>query len=313
MPQTGAKTRPRVLAYVNRNFPFSILPRLDLANDPDFQILEVHTSIENFYILYFYNERPTMGTDCKLTFDRFLGLEIPLKKPFLLLGDMNLHHSMWNPARDSFSPTASTFVDFLEVHEALLIMDSQVIEDFGGTFQRSNTKQLSIIDLAFSVKFQALHWGNWRYAQSSGSDHEAICFSATLNHDTFKADTMLPQGYNLKKGNWIKYVKLLKEMQPLYSQHLNLAIAESDYERIAFLLQDIITSAATKSIPRSKPCSRSKAWWTTELSDLRKTYHRKRRLAKNIPTHSHMENARVARNIYFEQSHTRRVSTGKAF
>ncbi|KAK7937452.1 uncharacterized protein PG986_014320 [Apiospora aurea] len=51
VPQESAdlpsiKTRPGVMTYIRKSFPFEVNPRLDLVSDPYMQILEVITPIE---------------------------------------------------------------------------------------------------------------------------------------------------------------------------------------------------------------------------------------------------------------------------
>ena len=55
-PSKYAKTRPRVLAYFSRSFPFDFSPRFDLCEDPDIQIFEIFAP-ETFFLVHIYNEK----------------------------------------------------------------------------------------------------------------------------------------------------------------------------------------------------------------------------------------------------------------
>lgn len=89
--------RPRVMTYVKKASQIQVMPRYDLVSDPNYQILEVDLPGKAFYIICIYNEKPLTPSFSHYTVQRFLNLQLQLDKPFVLLGDFNLHHPLWNP------------------------------------------------------------------------------------------------------------------------------------------------------------------------------------------------------------------------
>lgn len=131
-----------------------ITARYDTVSDPDYQFLELRLSCEAFYVVNMYNEKPTLNLLSQLTLQRFLDLNPQMDKPFLFLGDVNLHHSSWNPEVQNNTLLANNLVRYLDSARAQIIINSAIIEEYGGTFHRSNSRKTSIIDLAFAARFQ---------------------------------------------------------------------------------------------------------------------------------------------------------------
>ena len=298
LPLSTVGLRPRLVTYVNRNSPYEITSRTDIISDPDMQIFEVTTHLESFLIIHVYNEKPTSPGETHTTLQRLFQAQIQINMPFLLLGDLNLHHSWWNPMVSNPSSQATELFQFLKGFEANLLVEPEVIEEFGGTFHRSNTRNTSIIDLAFSAGFKKLEWQNWRYGESTGSDHEVILFEATFPPQKFQP-SCLPPSFNLKKANWKRFGESLSSLETKYTALLHEAIEARNTDQIAFLFGDIILQATKGAIPRCRPTSYSKSWWTEELTLLRKEYHIKKRRSKKSWLPADIEEARLARNNYF--------------
>ena len=153
------------------------------------QVFEVTAQFESFLIIHFYNENSTVPGETHTTLQRLFQDQIPINMPFLLFGGLNLHQSWWNPMVSNPSSQATELLQFLKGDKVNLLVYPEVIEEFGGTFHRSNTVNTSIVDLKFSAGFKKLEWYNWQYGESIGSDHEVIFFKAkfppkTSNHHT---------------------------------------------------------------------------------------------------------------------------------
>ncbi|KAF5194028.1 reverse transcriptase, partial [Thalictrum thalictroides] len=175
-----------------------------------------------------------------------------------------------------------------------------VIEELGGTFHRSNTRNTSIIDLVFATHFKTLHWRDWRYTESTGSDHEAIVYSTTISGH-YKFTKLQEPRYNIKKANWQKFEQNLRSLEYPIGQQLDLDIASHNFDSIASHLHSLLYQAAKDSIPRMRVSSHSKPWWTKELTELRQKYHSLRRKGKKSLDPVHIEEARLARNVYFRK------------
>lgn len=303
-PCSQQQLRPRVLTYLKKSSHWQVTPRFDLVMDPDYQILEVTASSESFFIIHIYNEKPTTDIYNKYTIERFLDNREVINKPFLLLGDLNLHHTSWNPQTRYSSAIAEQLVNFLDKNHALPLMNFSIIEEHGGTFHRPSCHTTSIIDLAFVAGFRIMTWSNWRYAESTGSDHEFITFEGHLekfDSSNKNITGIMPARFNLKKADWKLFEKFLLSNLAVQEQRLNQAKLEQNHDGVASILQSYIHDAALKAIPIQRTSTRSKPWWSVELTHLRKTFHTLQRRAKkrgHIDS-SLIEEARVARNNYF--------------
>lgn len=298
LPSTDTRIRPRTITYIKQFFEFEVTPRFDIINDPDLQILELFLPEESFFIIHIYNEKPLNDEETRTTVQRLIDIPIKLQKPFILLGDLNLHHPWWNPFISNPSTQAESFITFLRRYHTRLLNDAQVIEELGGTFHRSHSTSISVIDLAFATRFSNLWWSDWRYAQSTGSDHEVILISAQLNQNHL-FQSSLPPKYNLKKADWKLYKNNLLLNETLNTQRLDTAIAQKNTNEVARFMEQTIHDAARLSIPTRVLSSRSKPWWTNNLTQQRQHFHTLRRRAKKFPSAEHIEEARIVRNQYF--------------
>ena len=71
---------------------------------------------------------------------------------------------------------------------------------------------------------------------------------------------------------------MLEELKHLERQKLN----QEQMKEIACNLRNLITKAAEQNISRRKPCSRSKIWWNSNLTVLRKEMTKQNRTYKRL-------------------------------
>ncbi|KAK7912203.1 hypothetical protein PG985_014684 [Apiospora marii] len=290
---SSIQTRPRVVTYIRKSFPFEVNPRFDLVSDPYMQVLEVITPIENFYIVNIYNQTDEKGS---FTVQRFLDLNPPIT-PALIVGDLNLHHPWWNPLARS-SPLSERLTGYLHAAQATLLIDHATIESQGGTFHRPNSRKTSVIDLAFSIGFRSLHWQDWSYLPGTGSDHEAVSLRAFL--PAYQAARPRPPQFCTKKADWERFRRQLREVAVSLESTIDAAADRGDFESVALSLQRAIEVATNESIPVKRPCDRSKAWWCPDLTVQRMRYHRAFRRYKRTPSRETETACKEARNSYFQ-------------
>ena len=159
---------------------------------------------------------------------------------------------------------------------------------------------ISVIDLTFYSPFRKLAWSGWRYLENSGSDHEVIAYEARpIQQPT---DSLLynsrPPLFNYKLADWDKYSKLISRKEETICQQIDNLITSNDYDGIASTITKAILNAAEAAIPRLKPCERSKPWWSTKLTSLRKSLNRAFRLYKKNPSSQLEEEYKTTRNLY---------------
>lgn len=119
------KERPRTAIYIRKAARIEHKVRRDLSTTGDLLVLEVYRHTERFLILNIYNEKElaedssTQPTGAR-TIKRAL-LNLQLLSPFLIAGDFNCHHFLWNTAIQTHSQEAATLVQWLQKHSAQLL------------------------------------------------------------------------------------------------------------------------------------------------------------------------------------------------
>jgi hypothetical protein len=227
--------RPRVAIFALKVTSYSYTARPDLANDPDLFILQVSSStISPFQLINLYNERG-LGSCRDWTVKRSLQGLKPDKRT-VICGDFNAHHSWWNST--IASPIRCTeLVPWLERYS----FELKNIED-QATFLRSNTENLSIIDLTFATKAIETDIGNWYIDEEAGtgSDHELIRFSIYTSSTKTAIDPLKLNSYNLKKADWVIFKEVLvKEQSKVLDVFIDLS-TEDRLERAATSLKEVI-------------------------------------------------------------------------
>jgi hypothetical protein len=155
--------------------------RYDLCNNPDTQVIKVLNNTEPFYIVNVYNERRLIeGSTVQQYTVVWLLQYLQFDLLAIVAGDFNAYYSWWNSTSCYRIQHTRILVDWLRRIQANLLVDSEVTNQYGGTFYRSNLQTESIIDLAFNTGFQQIQWLNWHYAEATGSDYETIAFRAVI-------------------------------------------------------------------------------------------------------------------------------------
>ena len=133
--------------------------------------------------------------------------------------------------------------------------------------------------------------------------------------------------YNLEKADWKAFSQKLLELDqsskfrwdyhetdPSWEDRTDIELDfDLGLENEAIKLQEMIKIAAEASIPRKKPFSKSKAWWTKELTSLRRQYGKARKSWKKSPNHDTHRAYLEARNSYFQEVKLAKTSCWNTF
>jgi predicted transcriptional regulator len=179
------------------------------------------------------------------------------------------------------------------------------IEDLA-TFHRSNTENISVIDLIFATIEIESKIDNWCIAEKAytGLDHEVIRFSINKDSEDNLINPIKQERYNLDKADWEKFKEsILSEYTELEQKFQDLSI-EAQLDSVAKSLELAIQKAADKAIPRRKISYYSKPWWNDEIDKSRERLSQKRRIWKRArDTQSH-KTFLSERNKYFSMIKT---------
>ena len=110
------------------------------------------------------------------------------------------------------------------------------IEDLA-TFHRSNTENISIIDLTFATIAIESKIDNWCIDKEAytGSDHEVIRFSINKDSEDNQISSIKQERYNLDKADWEKFKESIL----------------SEYTELAQKFQDLFIEAQLDSAAKS--------------------------------------------------------------
>src|SRR5215469_14137070 len=276
LPSFPSSIRQRVAIFYRKLSRFQYSQRDDLSS-PDLLVIDIIGSkIPDLQLINIYNEKSLEEGVDEYTIERSL-VNLAPSKNSILGGDFNAHHPWWNSTISS-PIRAEALIQWLQRHMFELISQPDQ-----STFYRQGMESLSVIDLVFVSQGLMRKHIDWEIDQetASGSDHEILLYSIVESDDLVEnpAYQML---YNLEKADWKAFSQKLLELDqsskfrwdyhetdPSWEDKTDIELDfDLGLENEAIKLQEMIKIAAEASIPRKKPFSKSKAWWTKELTSL---------------------------------------------
>ena len=165
--------------------------------------------------------------------------------PGILGGDFNAHHTSWGSAHNN--PMGSALHDQISESNYLLVKPL------------SPTRKKNFIDL--SIVHSSLWLSTkWEINDSFSSDHRAVQLTITLpKNDTAKTTSFSPK-WILRKADWEKYKLAITSIS-------NSTPISTDINTESTNINDIITAAANKHIPKTKPTTdRKDNWYDSPLT-----------------------------------------------
>ena len=199
-----------------------------------------------------------------------------LTGPYLLLGDLNAHSTLWgNQTNNALGDTVEKFVE----HNDLSLLNDQ-----SATYLHPATGSFSSIDLSLCSPslFLDFHWNV--HNDQCGSDHYPVFLriNKPMPHET------VPK-WKLHKANWSEFKRLANDL-------LKKDRFEGKTDPIS-LFSDTIIDIATQTIPKTSANSKCipKPWFNTEC--LKAVKARKNALQKfsTEPTTENLNKYRSAR------------------
>jgi len=296
LPPATDRYKPRVATYVHERL-LSVISILPLFFETghlmavNFHSPEVRfDTSHNLFHLYNAYSIPNGHTRSVSPVDLFSQHDFPT----LVLGDLNIYHSVSDPTRllscyEQF--ISSPYFDRASAQLLSLLNTPGVYTRFPFT---SNHRP-AVFDLRFANTALLPYFSSWNPSlPPSGSDHTAL--SIILSTPLLKPP---PMGLNWKFTDWDHISPLLADLTiaapPALPtpNSLNLWFDDS----LAKVTHLITSNTATK-----RPSFYSKPWWTPELTQLQHIYHHTTRLTRKNQSSPAL--ARAARNRYFKAIQT---------
>lgn len=193
-----------------------------------------------------------------------------LTTPFLLLGDLNSHNTIWGSEKVDAAGR--------RVEQLLDEFDLVLLNTGEGTYINSRSNSLSAIDLSISSPCLAplVEWN----VSINNTDHLPICIKFAerfTSNDTYKK-------WKLLKANWPKYQSILSsETQLINPDNTNVTEVND--------ITKLILHAAQQSIPKTRGTETSikkVPWWNTEIENSIKDKKKAFNTFKKYPTQENM-------------------------
>jgi ribonuclease HI len=300
--------RPRVAIYISTRISsnsYRIIPF------PSRDISAISFTLPNsprpLTLVNVYNP-PTVFTTLT-TLNRFITSHAPLfspNTPFSIMGDFNLHHSLWKDPNQA-QPNHLQAEELLTLMTAIgaQLRSQPAIHTF-----QSATGATSVIDLVFtSPAADNLYIAcitSHDPALDHGSDHFPILHQLAIPPSPREN----PRRFNWKATDWKPIITMVQNSlrdwttPPPQHQRIDLAI-----HRVTSTIRNAIETHATATAPTPF----SKRWWSEELSILRKEASKARRRWRQSRTLEHKAAWMEARRIYEKNIHKHKRDHWRTF
>ena len=172
--------------------------------------------------------------------------DVSVQGPFILLGDVNAHHSSWGSLHETRRGS--------EIESLLTELNLVCLNDGSPTYLSASYQTSSAIDIAVVSPCLATWFQFMVDDDPHFSDHFPIKLHLTFNQITLPPPSI--PSWSLKHADWDKFREAVNENAE------NMTTPE-----ITTLLNNI-SEAAERSIPISRPTRRktSTPWWTQECA-----------------------------------------------
>ena len=315
LPDTANNEKPRTAVYVSKSrLDILCTYRPDLLShlDGDVLPLQILAGKEKFILWNIYNERKKLTPDSRplYTMDRTLHL-LHIPQHSILCGDFNAHHSLWNSAVQQ-QIRGDVLVEWFRANKCDLVNQPDI-----PTYNYRQGTGSSILDLTLTTEDLFDRVVDWTVDEDAhtGSDHEVVRFTLVLDTDSLVPSPMSNK-YNWQKADWEGFrTTLYTLMDKSTSSFYNLLESGStdDLDKAALLLRDLIHQSCTIHVPLSKPCSRSKRWWSEDLASLRQITAKQHRKWKNTKLDTDHADYKKHRNKYFRAIRENKANCWQTF
>lgn len=287
---------PKVACYVNIAFlnTYPVLPVFYQA--PDVMALDIFTASGLFSSSYtqlrVVNAYSTSGPSFSFRTVSPESLFMDLPFPCLVMGDLNLHHSLpdhlRNISRNEYCTAAPYFKHTCDLSFTLL--------NTPGVYTRfpfDCDSRSSVLDLSFANSYLAPYVVSWSPdLPSTGSDHVPI--TLLLASPLLKPP---PPSPDWERSDWTNITPALHSLSfPLPPPLPTAQSLAKWFDRH----MSSLTAVLLNNTPLKRPSLHSKPWWSPTLTHLRQSYHCLNRSHRRSPTTSSSGDYKAAKNRYFK-------------
>jgi len=272
-----APKRSRSIILVNKRLATSSWTQINI---PSFNIsaiqLQSQHGILQIYNIYndcLHNDSLTsLAEQLRSTKHR---VQQPIPQNMIWAGDFNRHHPLWDDVRNSHLFTEAALnatqllLDLLGIHRMKMALPRDL-----ATLESTATKNWTRVDNVFcsSNLLQSFLLCDVDPTQHPpNTDHFPILSTIDIVPMVAKER----KRRNFRQTDWDAFGKMLKEKLDGLDKPREFRMGERmAFERARKELERVVMETIEDQVPMSKPCPRSKRWWTRELSQMKATMQR---------------------------------------
>lgn len=200
----------------------------------------------------------------------------------------------------------STKQPAVDLHELILRNHLHTLNNLrlGPTFtqlfrtRRATTSFIDVSCISDSLRDHAHEWClDPSYQVSPYSPHNPITWTLDID-EINKQSCKSRRTWDFKRADWSKYYQILKRDLLEWQLHWDEETDSVNHlERAVQHWNDIVSLAATQTIPRKVVQRRSKPWWNNDIKELRKTAQRLRNRLRNNRTDENWKQYKEAERV----------------
>ena len=231
------------------------------------QAVEIHLTHNKVKLLHVYNP------DSAMNIDNLNHLIEQMGSKYILVGDLNGHHTLWDPNILQNNPCGNALSEYLLDQPTIALATEP------GLATHTNSRgATSTLDLTLCSS-NLVHLIEVKVMPDSGSDHFPILTKLNLTPETVIKEKR-PK-WKITNDRWEIWAENIEELTEVYenSEELNKAFTKS------------LTDAANKTFKKTAQISKTKyckPWWTAECAKEVARRRRARRLMERRPTISNI-------------------------
>ena len=275
--KTFRKDRPRghaggLLFLIREDVVFNHFDINNISNIIEAQAIEISLGRDTVKLLHVYN--PVN----RLDISQFDHLVQQLDRKFIVVGDLNGHHTLWDPdlRLDRINQCGRVLANYLLDNQDLALITTPGLKTYTHTTHISSNS--STLDLSI-CSINLINISETKLLGDSGSDHDPVLTIIDIKPDKFLRKRR-PK-WKIKENNWEKW----KDNIP--SQR----VAPESIEEEASNFGELLTKAANKAFGKTKGKQKtkfSKPWWTADCAKVVAQRRRAKKCMERRPTQANV-------------------------
>ena len=253
--KTFRKDRPRghaggLLFLIREDVGFNHFNIDNISNILEAQAIVISLGRDDVKLLHVYN--PVN----RLVIQHFDHLVQQLGRKFIVVGDLNGHHTMWDPdlRLDRINQCGRELANYLLDNQNLALITRPGLKTYTHTTHQSSNS--STLDLTLG-SINLINISDTKLLGDSGSDHDPVLTTVSLKPDKILRNRR-PK-WKIKDNKW----KLWKDNVPAQQ------VAPTSLEEEAKNFGEMLTKAANTAFGKTKGHQKSKfskPWWSAECA-----------------------------------------------